>query len=506
METEHPQIDMNVIQALLSSPDLDDVEFDDEELNNDPDLLADLASIETGGELKPKLTAPNHPKVNATAAPKPKANDAVSAQHSLANSKAVSTPNTSTLGLELLDSLTEFNSAISVPSASRPQTKPQHSQSTPLVADDINPQQKPKTIVTQNPQLAALALKQLDIVENRWSEYKEAILYCRSKGDVETEKQYMVAYKTLSAFLQQLKGGTPIDLRKLPAAPTITLAMPLDIDENDQERLIAFETLEKTVRDQIKMLHDKAMCAKEKGDKVTAVTLFREQKEMMSNLQKVIAAKQSPGVPLPKYQFEDAQYNEEISFQHLADNMLEIEIVRGITIKPPAGQDSVDSYVVLMFPYPNELPQRIQTDKVSKTINPQYNWKRAVKIERKKSFLLTVERKKVVAELFHGRWIGKDIPLGRAEIKMTDLTSKAEVREIANIMDGRRATGGQLEVIFRLRKPLLKPDIRTVKYKKLVFLQHFLPEDTSNQSGAPDANVATTSTTQSRLLLHLWIV
>jgi len=47
-------------------------------------------------------------------------------------------------------------------------------------------------------------------------------------------------------------------------------------------------------------------------------------------------------------------------------------------------------------------------------------------------------------------------------------------------MDGRRATGGQLEVIFRLRKPLLKPDIRIVKYKKLVFLQHYLTEGLSS--------------------------
>jgi len=63
----------------------------------------------------------------------------------------------------------------------------------------------------------------------------------------------------------------------------------------------------------------------------------------------------------------------------------------------------------------------------------------------------------VVAEIFHSRWFGKDIPLGthiisfclyltkeistlitfdtegRAEIKMIDLTSKAEVREIANV-------------------------------------------------------------------------
>jgi len=47
--------------------------------------------------------------------------------------------------------------AMAKPSAPKAQSKPQQSQSTPVVSSDI-PQQKSKTVITQNPQLAALAL------------------------------------------------------------------------------------------------------------------------------------------------------------------------------------------------------------------------------------------------------------------------------------------------------------------------------------------------------------
>jgi hypothetical protein len=103
---------------------------------------------------------------------------------------------------------------------------------------------------------------------------------------------------------------------------------------------------------------------------VTAVAFYREQKEMMTHLEKVVKAKQLSGIPPPRYSYENASYSEELSFLHLADTMLEIEIVGCETLRPPQGQDSVDPYLVLIFPYPSELPQRIDTQKVSKSINP----------------------------------------------------------------------------------------------------------------------------------------
>jgi hypothetical protein len=43
-------------------------------------------------------------------------------------------------------------------------------------------------------------------------------------------------------------------------------------DQAEQERLIAFESLEKIVRDQLRILNDKAITAKNRGDKGRALS------------------------------------------------------------------------------------------------------------------------------------------------------------------------------------------------------------------------------------------
>jgi hypothetical protein len=141
-----------------------------------------------------------------------------------------------------------------------------------------------------------------------------------------------------------------------------------------------------------------------------------------------------------------------------------------------------------------------------------------VKIERKKSFLLTCERKRVSVEVFHSRWFGRDTSLGKAELKLSELTTKSEVKEVAPLLEGRRSTGGSVEVIFRLRKPLLKADIRTIQWKKLVIHEHLLPGEPissssslispvsasvptpSSISSAPTPNCTPTSTTPTSTL------
>jgi ParB-like chromosome segregation protein Spo0J len=53
--------------------------------------------------------------------------------------------------------------------------------------------------------MALLALKQVEIVEGRLQEYKEAIEHCRQTGDVQNEKQYAPVFRLLTACLQRVR-------------------------------------------------------------------------------------------------------------------------------------------------------------------------------------------------------------------------------------------------------------------------------------------------------------
>lgn len=61
--------------------------------------------------------------------------------------------------------------------------------------------------------------------------------------------------------------------------------------------------------------------------------------------------------------------------------------------------------------------------------------------------------------------------MGTAHLKLDKLESECEVREIIEIFDGRKPTGGKLEVKVRLREPLSGQDLQTVTENWLV-LEH----------------------------------
>lgn len=75
-------------------------------------------------------------------------------------------------------------------------------------------------------------------------------------------------------------------------------------------------------------------------------------------------------------------------------------------------------------------------------------------------------------ELLHkGGFLRSDKPIGTALVKLDKLESQSEVREIVEVMDGRKATGGRVEVKIRLREPLSGQDMQTSTERWLVIDQ-----------------------------------
>ncbi|CAG07113.1 unnamed protein product, partial [Tetraodon nigroviridis] len=101
-------------------------------------------------------------------------------------------------------------------------------------------------------------------------------------------------------------------------------------------------------------------------------------------------------------------------------------------------------------------------------------------LEYNQSFTLSINRshrgfRRVVAsrglklELLHkGGFLRSDKPIGTAVVKLDKLETQSEIREIVEVMNGRKPTGGRVEVKVRLREPLSGQDMQTSRERWLV--------------------------------------
>ncbi|KAJ3091720.1 Coiled-coil and C2 domain-containing protein 1A [Quaeritorhiza haematococci] len=123
-----------------------------------------------------------------------------------------------------------------------------------------------------------------------------------------------------------------------------------------------------------------------------------------------------------------------------------------------------------------------ETPVVKKDPNPEYNYIKRFKIARTKAFQRYLERRKMTFTVNHlnassgggiagalasfiGGVVGggkSTVPLGKATLKVDGLVGACEVHEVLELTDPsnpRRSVPGRLEVVVRLRVPLLKPHI-----------------------------------------------
>jgi hypothetical protein len=108
----------------------------------------------------------------------------------------------------------------------------------------------------------------------------------------------------------------------------------------------------------------------------------------------------------------------------LNENELELKIIKCKNLK--SGADS-NVYIFVAFPIPSaEAPQKCQTPTANGS-NPTYDFTHKFHIERKKSFNLFCERKKVFLELFQYRFMLPDVQLGKAELKLNTLLTKSQM-------------------------------------------------------------------------------
>eukprot|EP01103_Thecamoeba_quadrilineata_P019654 TRINITY_DN8056_c0_g1_i1.p1 TRINITY_DN8056_c0_g1~~TRINITY_DN8056_c0_g1_i1.p1 ORF type:complete len:824 (+),score=194.49 TRINITY_DN8056_c0_g1_i1:254-2473(+) len=327
-----------------------------------------------------------------------------------------------------------------------------------------------------------LAKKQEKIVEGRYQEYlKASSQVIKNTPD---HSDLMMKAKLLSHSLLLVRSGEPIDLQDLPPSPLLSSVTIGDIDEEEesanqspvhrkfdpeeQERIITFETLQQHINQQVQRLHTHAHEAKEIGDKQLAIKYLRERDDFVS-YRETVTRIQAAGGPPPLYHFETRSFTQEVRFPNLSDNMLEIHVVRALNLLPPAGVLSLDSYIIIQVQLlPTDPIQKINTPTIKGSFNPEYNHKAQVLIERKKSVVKAIERKRLIVEVYQPKLWGllkfADTPIARGEIKLSDLANKSEVSLTVPLVSSggtgvaarrHNSTNSSVEVVLRLSRPLV---------------------------------------------------
>uniref|UniRef100_A0A669DTQ5 Coiled-coil and C2 domain containing 1B n=1 Tax=Oreochromis niloticus TaxID=8128 RepID=A0A669DTQ5_ORENI len=307
--------------------------------------------------------------------------------------------------------------------------------------------------------LSQTAVQQLEFLEGRKKQYMKAALQAKQKNDMEQAKIFLRTAKGLDPMIEAARSGKTVDISTVPSPPgdededfILVHHSDLQVSEKAEE---VYTQLAKILKEQ----HEKCLTYSEQFKhlgNVTETTKFEKMAESCKKSMEVLKLAQSRGLPPPKHHFEEKSFRI-AKWEHL-----------------PSILYSLNDFIHFEFPYPStEQPQKLKTAVIKNTNSPEYNQSFKLQINRNhRGFRRVVTAKGLKLELLHkGGFLRSDKPIGTALLKLDKLESHSEIREIVEVMDGRKATGGRIEVKVRLREPLSGQDMQTSTERWLVIDQ-----------------------------------
>ncbi|NWZ20212.1 C2D1B protein, partial [Asarcornis scutulata] len=316
----------------------------------------------------------------------------------------------------------------------------------------------------------------LEFLENRKKQYMKAAVKAKKENNLEQAKMYLRTAKSFDPKIEEAKRGKPVDISKLPSPPTD--------DEGDfifihHEDLKVSQKAEEVYAQLIKLLKDQhERCLQYSKQfmhlgNVAETTRFEKLAQGCKKDLDILQLAQAQGMDPPSHHFEERTFKMIRIFSELNSTEMHLLIVRGINLPAPPGvaPKDLDAFVKFEFHYPStEQPQKSKTPVINNNNCPEYNQLFKLNINRNhRGFRRAIRSKGIKFEVFHkGSFFRSDKQVGTAHLKLDKLESECEVREIIEIVDGRKPTGGKLEVKVRLREPLSGQDLQTITENWLV--------------------------------------
>ncbi|KAG8132408.1 hypothetical protein E2320_010269 [Naja naja] len=278
--------------------------------------------------------------------------------------------------------------------------------------------------------LPSAAKEHLEFLENRKKQYLKAAIQAKKKNDLEQAKAYLRTAKSLDPKIEMAKSGKLVDISKLPSPPT------------DDEGDFIF-------------IHHEDVRLSQKVEEVYVqlINLLKDQHEGLSVLKfakKLDLTNKHPDNPLI------------MIFCGMAVAVKKLILYAQVVYSfyPGVVPNDLDAFVKFEFHYPNTVFYATFFKLI------EYNQLFKLNINRNhRGFRRAIQTKGIKFEIFHK---GSDKQVGAAHLKLDKLESECEIREIVEVLDSRKPTGGKLEVKVRLREPLIGQDLQTITENWLV--------------------------------------
>ncbi|XP_074714031.1 coiled-coil and C2 domain-containing protein 1A isoform X2 [Strix uralensis] len=332
------------------------------------------------------------------------------------------------------------------------------------------------------PKTTAKAQQQLVFLEGRRKQLMQAALRAKQKNDIEGAKLFLRQAKGLDPLIEASQSGLPVDITKVPEAPVnkedFMLVQRRGVHISP-EAAGQYLELMKLIRQQHEMCVNYSKQFTHLGN-IVETTKFEKLAEDCKQNMEILKQAHARGFPLPKYHYEQRTFSVIKIFPELNSNDMVLSIVKGINLPAPPGvaPNDLDAFVRFEFPYPNaEEAQKDKTNVIKNTDSPEFKEQFKLYVNRGHRGLRRVlQTKGIKFEVAHkGGLFKTDRVIGTAQLKLEALETACEVREILELLDGRRPTGGKLEVIVRIREPLSSQQLETRTERWLVINPSTLP-------------------------------
>ncbi|XP_048671349.1 coiled-coil and C2 domain-containing protein 1B isoform X2 [Marmota marmota marmota] len=324
--------------------------------------------------------------------------------------------------------------------------------------------------------LSPTVQEQLTLLEARKLQYQRAALQAKRRQDLEQAKAHLRVAKCLEGQIIQVRAGRPVDLSKVPSPLTDEEGDFILIHHEDlrlsQKAEEVYAQLQKILLEQYEkcLLFSKQFM--HQGN-VTETTRFEKLAQDRKKQLEILQLAQAQGLDPPSHHFEMKTFQTVRIFSELNSTEMHLIIVRGMNLPAPPGvtPDDLDAFVRFEFHYPNsDQAQKSKTSVVKNTNSPEFDQVFKLNINRNhRGFRRVIQSKGIKFEIFHkGSFFRSDKLVGTAHLKLERLENECEMREIVEVLDGRKPTGGKLEVKVRLREPLNGQDVQMVTENWLV--------------------------------------
>ncbi|XP_072505562.1 coiled-coil and C2 domain-containing protein 1B isoform X2 [Notamacropus eugenii] len=361
------------------------------------------------------------------------------------------------------------------PVAKKPAQRP--SQAPQVARPSGVPSPEPKGSTSQET-LSQAAREQLASLESRKLQCQRAALQAKRAKDLEQAKAHLRAAKALDTQIALVRSGGRVGSSGTKVSSSLT-------DEDGGFVLIRHEDLglSQKAEEVYAQLHKMLQEQQEKcllyskqfmhQGNVAETTRFEKLAQDRKRQLEILQLAQAQGLDPPGHRFEEKTFQTVRIFSELNSTEMHLLIVRGMNLPAPPGvtPDDLDAFVRFEFHYPSsDQAQKSKTSVVKNTNSPEFDQLFKLNINRNhRGFRRLVQNKGIKFEIFHkGSFFRSDKQVGTAHLKLERLETECEIREILEVLDGRKPTGGKLEVKVRLREPLSGQDMQTVTENWLV--------------------------------------